>query len=84
MVPRTTRRMNDSERGTLVRSGAVFIFCVEESNIQRWTDGINWSASRVFRNFLVRHFLSLELASSSSIRDLEHIDLSGDHPGTRS
>ena len=46
--------MNDSERKTLVKSGAIFIFSVEESNIQRWTDGITWSPSRVVRNFLVR------------------------------
>lgn len=70
ICPRVTRRMNDLERKTLVNSGAVFIFCVEESNIQRWTDGINWSASRVVRNFLVCHLLCLELGLTSFTRNL--------------
>lgn len=70
IVPRVTRRMNDSERKTLVKSGAVFIFSVEESNIQRWTDGITWSPSRVVRNFLVRqhrHDRADDLSLTSSM-----------------
>ena len=35
VIPRVTRRLNDFERRTMVKSGAVFIFSVEESGIKR-------------------------------------------------
>ncbi|THV02130.1 hypothetical protein K435DRAFT_653982 [Dendrothele bispora CBS 962.96] len=53
LIPRTTRRLNDLERRSLIKSGAVFIFGVEESGIKRWTDGLLWSPSRIAGNFLV-------------------------------
>lgn len=54
IVPRTTRRLTTNvERRNLIKSGAVFIFSVKESGIKRWTDGRQWSASRVAGNFLV-------------------------------
>lgn len=53
MIPRVTRRLNDFERRTMVKSGAVFIFSVEESGIKRWTEGLAWSQSRISGNFLV-------------------------------
>lgn len=37
----------------MVKSGAVFIFSVEESGIKRWTEGLAWSQSRISGNFLV-------------------------------
>ena len=37
IIPRITQRLNDSERRTMIKSGAVFIFWVEESQIERWT-----------------------------------------------
>jgi hypothetical protein len=37
VIPRITRRLNDSERRTMIKSGAVFVFSVEESGIKRWT-----------------------------------------------
>ena len=37
VIPRITRRLNDSERRTMIKSGAVFVFCVQESQIKRWT-----------------------------------------------
>lgn len=37
VIPRITRRLNDSERRTMIKSGAVFIFSVDESGIKRWT-----------------------------------------------
>jgi len=54
IIPRITRRLNDSERRSMIRSGAVFVFCVEESGIKRWTEGLSWSPSRIVGNFLVR------------------------------
>ncbi|KAF4571078.1 hypothetical protein EYR36_001652 [Pleurotus pulmonarius] len=53
LIPRITRRLNDSERRTMIKSGAVFVFSVEESGIKRWTDGLLWSPSRIVGNFLV-------------------------------
>ena len=37
VIPRITRRLNDHERRTMIRSGSVFVFSVEESGIRRWT-----------------------------------------------
>ena len=53
VIPRITRRLNEEERATIVRSGAVFVFSVEESGIRRWTEGLSWSASRIAGNFLI-------------------------------
>ncbi|KAH8977457.1 Gti1/Pac2 family-domain-containing protein [Lactarius hatsudake] len=53
IIPRITRRLNDSERRSMIRSGAVFVFCVEESGIRRWTEGLSWSPSRIVGNFLM-------------------------------
>ena len=59
LIPRVTRRLNDFERRTMVKSGAIFIFSVEESGIKRWTEGLAWSQSRISGNFLVCFALSL-------------------------
>jgi hypothetical protein len=53
VIPRITRRLNDAERKSMIKSGAVFVFGVEESGIKRWTDGLLWSPSRIVGNFLV-------------------------------
>ena len=53
LIPRVTRRLNDLERRAMIRSGAVFIFSVDESGIKRWTEGLQWSPSRIAGNFLV-------------------------------
>jgi len=37
VIPRITRRLNESERRSMIKSGAVFVFSVEESGIKRWT-----------------------------------------------
>lgn len=60
IIPRITRRLNDSERRSMIRSGAVFVFCVEESGIKRWTEGLSWSPSRIVGNFLVCHCILLK------------------------
>ncbi|KAI0784552.1 Gti1/Pac2 family-domain-containing protein [Abortiporus biennis] len=53
LIPRITRRLNDLERRCMIRSGAVFVFSVEESGIKRWTEGLQWSPSRIAGNFLI-------------------------------
>lgn len=52
-IPRIVRRLNSSERQEMIKSGAVFVFSVEESGIKRWTDSMLWSPSRIDGNFLV-------------------------------
>jgi hypothetical protein len=39
LIPRITRRLNELERRSMIKSGAVFVFSVDESGIKRWTDG---------------------------------------------
>lgn len=51
-IPLITRRLTDFERATLIKNGAVFIWNESRSNMKRWTDGKNWSASRVNGVFL--------------------------------
>ncbi|KAF8472516.1 gluconate transport inducer 1/Pac2, partial [Kalaharituber pfeilii] len=48
-----TRRPHDRERTELVQPGNVFVYTESESGIKRWTDGVNWSPSRILNNFLV-------------------------------
>ncbi|KAJ6628367.1 hypothetical protein B0H10DRAFT_1991065 [Mycena sp. CBHHK59/15] len=38
VIPRITRRLNDAECRTMIKSGAVFVFSVEESGIKHWTN----------------------------------------------
>ncbi|KZP18549.1 hypothetical protein FIBSPDRAFT_829115 [Athelia psychrophila] len=52
-IPRLIRRLGCSEREGTIKSGAVFVFGVEESGIKRWTDFKLWSPSRIDGNFLV-------------------------------
>lgn len=47
------RRPQDQERSKLIKSGNVFIFNETRSHIQRWTDGISWSPSRILGEFLI-------------------------------
>ncbi|KAI8966935.1 Gti1/Pac2 family-domain-containing protein [Mycotypha africana] len=53
LLPRITRRLQDSERILMIKSGAIFCFDEKESGIKRWTDGLVWSPSRIMGNFLV-------------------------------
>ncbi|GJE85552.1 Gti1/Pac2 family-domain-containing protein [Phanerochaete sordida] len=53
LIPRITRRLNELERRSMIKTGAVFVFSVDESGIKRWTDGYTWTPSRISGNFLV-------------------------------
>ncbi|KIK58005.1 hypothetical protein GYMLUDRAFT_130960, partial [Collybiopsis luxurians FD-317 M1] len=53
VLPRTTRPLNSLEKKSYIKSGAVFIFNVEESGIKQWTDGVLWSQPRIVGKFLV-------------------------------
>ncbi|KAI5818657.1 Gti1/Pac2 family-domain-containing protein [Pyronema omphalodes] len=52
-IPMVTRRPHDKEREDLIRSGNIFIYDEETSNIKRWTDSLYWSPSRIMGSFLV-------------------------------
>ena len=67
VIPRITRRLNEEERATIVRSGAVFVFSVEESGIRRWTEGLSWSASRIAGNFLVSILSLAKIKAESEV-----------------
>ncbi|KAF9514472.1 hypothetical protein BS47DRAFT_1392426 [Hydnum rufescens UP504] len=49
-----TRRLNEVERMSFIRSGSVFIWeeSDDETGLRRWTDGLLWSASRMREPFL--------------------------------
>ncbi|KAJ2990985.1 hypothetical protein NUW58_g2692 [Xylaria curta] len=47
------RRPHDRERQQLIRSGSIFIYEEHSSGVKRWTDGLNWSPSRILGNFLI-------------------------------
>lgn len=49
----TARRPHDRERDSLIQSGNVFVYEESSSGIKRWTDGQNWSPSRILGNFLI-------------------------------
>eukprot|EP00835_Amoeboradix_gromovi_P002780 NODE_164_length_16443_cov_0.166544.p8 type:complete len:230 gc:universal NODE_164_length_16443_cov_0.166544:624-1313(+) len=51
-LPKVTHRLTQEEHD-LVQSGAVFIWSENEVNIKRWTDGRNWSNSRLKGRFLI-------------------------------
>lgn len=74
ILPRVTRRLNELERRSMIRSGAVFVFSVEESGIKRWTEGLAWSQSRISGNFLVNP-LSLVMRCIRVLTDAAASDL---------
>ncbi|KAJ7850735.1 Gti1/Pac2 family-domain-containing protein [Mycena leptocephala] len=74
VILRITRRLNDAERRTMIKSGAVFVFSVEESGIKRWTDGLLWSRSRIVGNFLVYREINERTKSRGSNQKLYSTD----------
>lgn len=53
-LPPITRRLNEMERNSLVRSGAVFVWfeADDDSGLMRWTDGRSWGQSRMREPYL--------------------------------
>jgi len=49
MLKPVRRRLNESERSTFIKPGAVFVWeeSDEETGLKRWTDGRIWSQSRM-------------------------------------
>ncbi|TFK27835.1 hypothetical protein FA15DRAFT_635178 [Coprinopsis marcescibilis] len=79
VIPRITRRLNDTERRSMIKSGSVFVFSVEESGIKRWTDGLLWSPSRIVGNFLVYR----EILERNSSRGNHKKTFPADDPNSR-
>ena len=59
------RRPQDGERPHLIRSGNIFIFDENCGQIQRWTDGISWSPSRILGEFLLYREKTSEMRPGS-------------------
>ncbi|KAJ7934129.1 Gti1/Pac2 family-domain-containing protein [Mycena leptocephala] len=70
VIPRVIYRLSNTERSTMIKSGAVFVSDVEESKIKRWTDGLVWSESRIVGNFLVYRELNERTNSRGSHKKL--------------
>jgi Gti1/Pac2 family transcription factor len=52
VIPRVQRRLTVDEC-RMIRSGSIFVYWEDESNIRRWTDDMSWTPSRVQGIFLV-------------------------------
>ncbi|TPX48671.1 hypothetical protein SeMB42_g02900 [Synchytrium endobioticum] len=63
---RVKGRLSELERRTYIRSGSVFVWSEDEAGMKRWTDGVNWSASRIDGSFLVYHEVETRHRSSIS------------------
>ncbi|KAJ7275764.1 Gti1/Pac2 family-domain-containing protein [Mycena rebaudengoi] len=53
VIPRVRKRFTSQQRKAYIISGGVFVFHERESGMNRWTDGLSWSPSRVDGNFLI-------------------------------
>ncbi|POS85358.1 hypothetical protein EPUL_006753 [Erysiphe pulchra] len=51
ILQRVRRRLSEKERQS-IKSGSVFVWDEREAGMRRWTDGKNWSPSRVSGSFL--------------------------------
>ncbi|KAK3379604.1 camp independent regulatory protein [Lasiosphaeria ovina] len=65
------RRPHDRERAGLIVSGNTFIYEEQASGIKRWTDGFNWSPSRILGNFLIYRELEKPFAPGEKKRAMK-------------
>ncbi|KAK0722709.1 Gti1/Pac2 family-domain-containing protein, partial [Lasiosphaeria miniovina] len=65
------RRPHDKERAELIVSGNTFIYEESSSGIKRWTDGFNWSPSRILGNFLIYRELEKAFAPGEKKRAMK-------------
>ncbi|KAJ3366554.1 hypothetical protein GGF31_008053 [Allomyces arbusculus] len=66
VLPRTTKRLSTDEKRRAVFHGAIYLFLEEESGIKRWTDKVDWSASRIAGQFLIYREIHNPAAVNSS------------------
>ncbi|KAF7300990.1 hypothetical protein MIND_00662100 [Mycena indigotica] len=81
-IPRIVARLPSEEREKWIRSGAVLIFSLQESNIARWTDGHSWTSSRTMGNFTMYHEIDSEVKPQKSF-PIFHMSSGGEAPGPR-
>jgi hypothetical protein len=62
------RRPHTSEQDSIAQSGHIFVYEENGCGIQRWTDGRNWTRSRVLGDFLIYG------ERESSLRQLQTLD----------
>ncbi|CAJ0649383.1 13821_t:CDS:2, partial [Entrophospora sp. SA101] len=67
---RITRRLTDEEKRCL-RVGSIYVYDEFESRIKRWTDGKQWSPSRIQGDFLVYHELCARFPDIKKYEDLD-------------
>jgi Gti1/Pac2 family transcription factor len=68
LLQKVGRRPHDRERGRLIKSGNIFVFDKQSSDIKRWTDGVAWSPSRILDNFLIYRQIDRPLQSGEKKR----------------
>ncbi|KNE69845.1 hypothetical protein AMAG_14374 [Allomyces macrogynus ATCC 38327] len=66
VLPRTTKRLSTDEKRRAVFHGAIYLFLEEESGIKRWTDKVDWSASRIAGQFLIYREIHNPAAAAAS------------------
>ncbi|KAH8655597.1 Gti1/Pac2 family-domain-containing protein [Xylariales sp. PMI_506] len=57
LLPQVSRRLGVKEREKLIKSGNIFIYDENLSNMRRWTDGRAWSRRRKAGGFYIYHEL---------------------------
>ncbi|KAG9290120.1 hypothetical protein G9A89_010426 [Geosiphon pyriformis] len=70
VLDRTHRRLLEEEKRS-IRGGEVFVFAENLSGIKRWTDGKNWSPSRVVGDFLVYFELDTRIHNVKRTQELQ-------------
>ncbi|KAJ1948975.1 Global transcription regulator sge1 [Linderina macrospora] len=63
VLPRITRRLTDSEKEQ-IGDGTIVVFDEKEAKMKRWTDGRQWTPSRIMGNFLVYREVERKLQPS--------------------
>lgn len=79
IIPVAERRPQDSERPHMIKHGNVFIFDENGGHLQRWTDGMPWSPSRILSDFLIyrEKNTSSRLSNPSTARRSSRSGMSG-------
>jgi hypothetical protein len=60
------QRPSKADRDVLIRSGTIFVWNENETNIRRWTDGRCWSSARPRGDFILYYELSNDRDSAIS------------------
>ena len=81
-LPTVCRRPTVTDREVVIRSGNIFVFDENESEIRRWTDGVRWSPSRMHGNFLI--YRELHSASSRKVKAKGDLRSSSSNAGASS